>query len=661
MCVLRVTLGGSDGLDKEEQQVVETLKAMDLNGDNEISIKELVQMGNVIRKGKEESARLKKIITVISVLSFFFLGLFLCIVVAGVEATKESHTSKSDSPTLVDNEGKVIGTASAHNVGPLRSDLPFDTLAAMATLRLVSEPGNVTHFFKISGFERDPTGLLTLYTHQGLASTLYVKDDEVWMTGEKGSKIVLRKKGRRLLEDNSAVTALATTGVGGGCNGEAAAGTPCVQTALRANPALTVGRCACADEWEYAGQVFRGGQCGNPDGDAVGAWCLAEDDATGKYGGIAACRGNPLGDGLMWDYCTTKTHTRATCECEGSWSYRGQTFLGTCGTPDGDATPWCFFKGTCGGAAGGNWDYCDPPAQSVNAAESLVAPGNTPTAAAAPTCDADQCCEPSAPAIKAKWTFIVYGVSDNNLEAFMGYDLKEMAKAGFGTSEEVNMIVLADRGEKTATSKSYDDGPWLNQAPFTSMKTFYVSNDEITCLKDHGEGDMSKVGTFVNFTEWTVKNYPAEKYGVIYWNHGIGWHGFGGDQTPGIHFAHYGEKTFDAYMDLPGLERSLQESLDKTGLTKFDLVGFDACSMASAVVTAKIAKFADVLVFSEDTEPGHGWDYAVFKDVVATPTLGAMEVAKKLIGGMQGAYELHQHTPVTLTAVGLCTLNQVDP
>ena len=102
------------------------------------------------------------------------------------------------------------------------------------------------------------------------------------------------------------------------------------------------------------------------------------------------------------------------------------------------------------------------------------------------------------------------------------WDWAEMAKAGFGTSEEGNMIVLADRGADSANSKSYDNSPWLNQAPFTSMKTFYVANGEITCLKDHGEGDMSKVDTFVNFTVATVQNFPAEKYGVIYWNHGIG-------------------------------------------------------------------------------------------------------------------------------------------
>jgi len=230
----------------------------------------------------------------------------------------------------------------------------------------------VTHFFKISGFERDLTGLLTLYTHQGLASTLYVKDDEVWMTGEKGAKIVLRKKGRRLLADDDAVTAAVTVGVGGGCNGEARPGQPCVQQSLRQPPAITNGMCICKDEWEYAGQVFRGGVCGNPDGDPSGRWCLAEDDTSESYGGISTCRGSGIAPD-MWDYCRTTpaTRTKAKCACLASWSFSGQTFNGTCGTPDGDNTPWCvFLEGSCTGSpAGGEqrWDYCDPPMQSLSA------------------------------------------------------------------------------------------------------------------------------------------------------------------------------------------------------------------------------------------------------------------------------------------------------
>ena len=631
---------------------------MDLNGDQHISVKELVQMGDVIRKGKEESARLKKVIFGILLMFIMVLGVFLCMVVAGVEATKENHTSKSGPPVLVDLDGKVIGTASAQNTGPLRSDLPFDTLAAMSTLRLVSEPGNVTHFFKIAGFERDPAGLLTLYTHQGLASTLYVKEDEVWMTGEKGAKIILRKKGRRLLADDNAVTSAATTGVGGGCNGEAEAGTPCVQTTAKVQPAITNGMCICEDEWSYGSMTFRDGKCANPDGDSVGEWCVVRNDVTGEYGGIANCHGTPFtGDSTqMWDYCRTTpaTRTKAKCACHAKWTYMGQSFKGTCGTPDGDSTPWCAtVEGTCSASpAGIGWDYCDPPRQSLNAAEStLMNTAPTPTAAAAPSCDTDRCCEPTAPMKKAKWTFMVYGVSDNNLEAFMGKDLKEMAEAGFGGSEDVHMIVIADRGKTGPNSKSYDDSNWLNQAAFHTMKTFYVADKKITCLKDHGEGDMSKVDTFVNFTVSTVKNFPAEKYGVIYWNHGIGWHGFGGDQTPGTTHAHKGTQHFEAFMDLPGLVKTLEESLAKTGLPKFDLVGFDACSMATTVVTNHIAKYADVLVYSEDTEPGHGWDYTVFKDVVATPSLPPVEVAKKIIGGLQSAYETYKQTPVTLTAV----------
>ena len=85
----------------------------------------------------------------------------------------------------------------------------------------------------------------------------------------------------------------------------------------------------------------------------------------------------------------------------------------------------------------------------------------------------------------------------------------------------------------------------------------------------------------------------------------IGWHGFGGDQTPGVQFDRFAGRNFDAYMDLPGLAKTLENSLAKTGLPKFDLVGFDACSMASTVVTAKIAKYADVLaglVYSHPTQ-----------------------------------------------------------
>ena len=646
--------GRSDGLDKDEMQVVEVLKAMDINGDNEISIKELVEMGHVMRKTKEETARLRRLVTGVVALSAFFLGLLLCMVVAGVEATKENHTAKKHgSPTFVDNDGNVIGTAVARYVGPLRSDLPFDTLAGMSTLRLVSEPGNVTHFFKISGFQRDPTGLLTLYTHQGLASTLYVKDDEVWMTGEKGAKIVLRKRGRRLLADEAALASDNTGDLhGGGCNGEAKPGTPCTAvTSPRRAPAVTNGMCICKDKWEYVSDVFSGGVCANPDGDPAGSWCIVENDPDGTYGGISNCRPSGNGTAGAWDYCRTSpvTHTKAKCACHAEWTFGNQKFGGHCATPDGDATPWCLtVEGSCANSpAGVGWDYCDPPQASFNAAQALTDLAPTPANAAAPTCDSNKCCEPSAPMKKAKWTFLVYGVSDNNLEPFMGHDLKEMAQAGFGASEDVNMIVIADRARTGRDSRSHDDEPWLNQAPFHTMKTFYVADGQITCLKDHGEGDMSKVQTFTNFTSFAISKFPAEKYGVIFWNHGMGWLGFGSDQTPG---ATAGSTHF-ASMDLPHLEKSLTDALASASLPKFDLVGFDASLMGSVSVVSKLAKFADVLLISEDLQPGYGWDYTAFKDVVKSPDLSPIEVAKKIIFGFQASYETNQLSPVTLTAL----------
>lgn len=47
----------------------------------------------------------------------------------------------------------------------------------------------------------------------------------------------------------------------------------------RAEPAraaaVTSSGCLCREEWEFAGEVFRG-TCGNPDGDDRGAWCMVE-------------------------------------------------------------------------------------------------------------------------------------------------------------------------------------------------------------------------------------------------------------------------------------------------------------------------------------------------------------------------------------------------
>ena len=51
------------------------------------------------------------------------------------------------------------------------------------------------------------------------------------------------------------------------------------------------------------------------------------------------------------------------------------------------------------------------------------------------------------------------------------------------------------------------------------------------------------------------------------------------------------------------IERAFQRSRPGT----FDLVGFDACLMASVEVAKIIEPHAKYMIASEEVEPGHGW------------------------------------------------------
>ena len=44
---------------------------------------------------------------------------------------------------------------------------------------------------------------------------------------------------------------------------------------------------------------------------------------------------------------------------------------------------------------------------------------------------------------------------------------------------------------------------------------------------------MDDPKVFKSFLDWAIKNYPAERYGLVMWNHGAQFVGFGGDSQDG--------------------------------------------------------------------------------------------------------------------------------
>ena len=117
--------------------------------------------------------------------------------------------------------------------------------------------------------------------------------------------------------------------------------------------------------------------------------------------------------------------------------------------------------------------------------------------------------------------------------------------------------------------------------------------DRITVKRNFGDSK-----TLSEFIKFGVERYPADKYGLILWNHGAG-------SVKGV--------CFDANFGYDGLTLSeIKEALESTKEIigkKFEFIGLDACLMATYDMACIIEPYADYMIASQEIEPSSGWDY----------------------------------------------------
>ena len=206
-------------------------------------------------------------------------------------------------------------------------------------------------------------------------------------------------------------------------------------------------------------------------------------------------------------------------------------------------------------------------------------------------------------------TFMVY-MCGTDLESKYGMssaDLSEMASAQFG--DNINIIVYTGGCSKWKTNGISNK---VNQI-------FQVKPGSMTCLvTDDGNKPMTDPDTLSGFIKYCAKNFPANRYELIMWDHGGGSvSGYG-----------YDEKNKNSgSMSLSGINKAL-----KDGGVTFDMVGFDACLMATAETALMLDPYADYLVASEETEPGIGWFYTNWLNKLGENTsMSTLELGKLII------------------------------
>ena len=103
--------------------------------------------------------------------------------------------------------------------------------------------------------------------------------------------------------------------------------------------------------------------------------------------------------------------------------------------------------------------------------------------------------------------------------------------------------------------------------------------------------DEDSLKLFLDYIKSGYANFDQRF--LTLWDHGNSYKGFGGDTN------------FDP--SDPMSMGEIASAFRRSEVGEFDLIGFDACFMASVEVAKVVEPHADYMIASEESEPGHGW------------------------------------------------------
>ncbi|MBQ9437390.1 MAG: hypothetical protein IJU50_03585 [Lachnospiraceae bacterium] len=203
-------------------------------------------------------------------------------------------------------------------------------------------------------------------------------------------------------------------------------------------------------------------------------------------------------------------------------------------------------------------------------------------------------------------TIMVY-MNGSDLESQAGLasgDISEMVASGAG--ENVHIVI-----QTMGTRKWQHYGISAKTA-----QTYEIRDGALQLVRDNlGQLDCTDSQTLSEFVRFCKENYAADRYLLLFWDHGGGpVYGFGYDE--------WGSE--DASLTIAEMSQALSENDD----IHFDIIGMDCCIMANMETCYALAPYCKYALLSEDFESGLGWSYTDWmrrfeeEPGIASPLLG---------------------------------------
>ena len=215
----------------------------------------------------------------------------------------------------------------------------------------------------------------------------------------------------------------------------------------------------------------------------------------------------------------------------------------------------------------------------------------------------------------AEWTVLFY-MCGSDLESTNGYatgNLEEIAKVAYPLEEMIDVmesdaeiqpyVQIPDGGRVNVAIQTGGCREWHAQALGMDISTKALQRWHYDCYitDDRPDGffldetlplaSMADPETLADFISWGAKNYPAEKYALVLWDHGDG-------SKTGLMI----DELFKGdVLYLDELSAALRD-----GGVHFEAVLFDACLMANLETAWAVHDSANWMIASEELVAGKG-------------------------------------------------------
>lgn len=223
----------------------------------------------------------------------------------------------------------------------------------------------------------------------------------------------------------------------------------------------------------------------------------------------------------------------------------------------------------------------------------------------------------------AKWTIMFY-MCGSSLESgsdygetpeTMGYasdDISEMLAAN-GQPDSVNLVLECGGSEGWKNSKI--------QSHIDYLSRWHISSKVLIHDQDVPLVSMGEKTTLQSFMEYSIETYPAEKYGLILWNHGGAMEGVCYDEVGG------------GVLDALEVKEAADGARTNKGIAnKFEFITYDACLMSVQEIAELNSYNFKYMLSSQETEVGAGYAYNQWLPTIFTNTSVSTKAVLQQIG-----------------------------